>query len=244
MQTDLPRRRRALMEQPTMTKWFYKTMGEAFGPFSPSEIKQLVLEGTIASETLIRREDSDRWVAAEMLPGFSAVVATKCSPRPPDSSVGGKHLEDRNHSINMVRTVQDGVTTTGNDQPDWPSESVPGHQDPLVWAATALVSCVAFFCVQPFWRAATTTPIATSPTVSSSKASDYASHRQRLQFEIEQLQIDRARLEEEARRQVEKMRRQDGINRDKWIIRLIEQIRQVSHQIQMKRAELDATYNK
>jgi hypothetical protein len=52
------------------TQWYYKVMGEEFGPVSPSQLKQLALARQVLQDTLVRKGTEGDWVLAERVKGL------------------------------------------------------------------------------------------------------------------------------------------------------------------------------
>lgn len=50
--------------------WFYQNAGETIGPVSSSKLKALALEGTIRSDTRIRKGELGKWIGAQRVEGL------------------------------------------------------------------------------------------------------------------------------------------------------------------------------
>lgn len=50
--------------------WYYKLMGEEYGPLSSGDLQQHALDGRVTLETHVRRSDGDRWVTADSVKGL------------------------------------------------------------------------------------------------------------------------------------------------------------------------------
>ena len=50
-----------------MSGWYYRLLGEEFGPVSQQTLLELMREGTIGQADLVRNSESSEWTAAERL---------------------------------------------------------------------------------------------------------------------------------------------------------------------------------
>lgn len=50
--------------------WYYKLMGEEFGPLTSSELRQYAADGRLTRDAYVRRDNEDRWVSAESIRGL------------------------------------------------------------------------------------------------------------------------------------------------------------------------------
>jgi len=53
-----------------VTDWFYKVMGEEFGPLSAAELKLRATQGEVGHEYLVRKGTEGRWVPAWRVKGL------------------------------------------------------------------------------------------------------------------------------------------------------------------------------
>jgi hypothetical protein len=68
------------------SQWFYKLMGEEFGPCSAHELKEKAVLGKIRQDSLVRKDIDGRWVSAWRVKGLFD-VKPKLSPVPQTVSI-------------------------------------------------------------------------------------------------------------------------------------------------------------
>lgn len=71
------------------SEWYYKIMGEEYGPLSPSELKTKAASGDILPEALIRKGTAGEWVSALAVKGLFSHKPVPSS-EPPASQVVSK----------------------------------------------------------------------------------------------------------------------------------------------------------
>ena len=55
-----------------MSEWYFREMGQAFGPFSASQLREKAAMGRIASDTPVRKGTDGKWVEASRVKGLIA----------------------------------------------------------------------------------------------------------------------------------------------------------------------------
>jgi hypothetical protein len=82
-----------------MTNWFIQVMGEEQGPLTAAQLKALARRGSLAPDSLVRREDRFDWVLAEQLQGlFADVGATPIREAVPP---GGPLRPEAGHAVDF-----------------------------------------------------------------------------------------------------------------------------------------------
>jgi len=60
-----------------MANWFYRIMGDEFGPFSTIELVDAVIANTVSGETEVRKETESFWTPAQHVKGLSEAVTKR-----------------------------------------------------------------------------------------------------------------------------------------------------------------------
>jgi hypothetical protein len=69
--------------------WYYREMGQEIGPLSPLRVLELVGEGLIGPETLVRKGRDGKWVPACKIQG----LFIGSQSRPPAVDLGADNLD-------------------------------------------------------------------------------------------------------------------------------------------------------
>ena len=79
-------------------QWYCQIMGSDIGPFTPTELREMVRSGQLTPDALIRKADSERWTTAENVKGLFATPAAPPAP-PPQSQLTAAASRPRIPSI-------------------------------------------------------------------------------------------------------------------------------------------------
>ena len=115
-------------------KWYYKIMGEEFGPISGSELRQAAQNGIISSDSLIKEGVDGDWVLAERVKCLFEPVR-RSSPRATKRDQEDAHDSSRQFTADYKSIVQAALTE------HLPYPHVHQDQIPTKKAANARKSC-------------------------------------------------------------------------------------------------------
>ena len=97
------------------SNWYYKLMGEEFGPLTSSELRQHAADGKLTRDVYIRRNNDDRWVSAESVRGLfdrqpshsQSANTTTGSTAPPSSRAKLHTCDNCGRSIGALESTHD-----------------------------------------------------------------------------------------------------------------------------------------
>ncbi len=121
-------------------QWFYKVMGQQFGPVSSAELQNLAQNGTITLDTLVTTSSNGTWILAENVKGLFQ-ISNETTPPP----IATSPLSSTSHVINIPVNNQVNAPTSYAAKNLMPGEKIlyAASIHPLIFLPT----CIPFLLI-------------------------------------------------------------------------------------------------
>jgi hypothetical protein len=87
------------------SNWYFQSLGNVIGPISSTELRQRVSQGQIDANTMVAKDEPDRWVRADRVTGLIGPPGPHTVTGPPAPAADSDSVEDMTTPAPMLSGI-------------------------------------------------------------------------------------------------------------------------------------------